>query len=141
MIDRDTYTAKLIADITALLGDTIGIYQIKVGRNIMPMPAIAVLPDAIHGYNFPPPGTTMNGLEIVIEPLLTDDLQLYISNDYGTCYGSKVTLKQWDSMQTTRSATEKLKGLPSLRKMSATLPANSALQTIESRVLTLVDWD
>jgi len=141
VIDRATYTANLRAKITTLLGASLGTYQIKVGRNVSQMSAIADLPDPKYGYNFPPAGTTINGLEVVIEPLLSDDLQLYISNEYGTAYGSKITLKQWDGSLTTRDAIEKLKALPSLRKISPVMTANSDLQTIESRVLTLADWD
>jgi len=141
VIDSATYTANLRAKIMSLLGDSLGTYQIKVGRNVNVMSAIADLPDPKYGYNFPPAGTTINGLEVVIETLNTDDLQLYINNDYGTCYGSKITLKQWDVSLTTRDGTEKLKALPSVRKISPVMTANSNLGTIESRSLTLVDWD
>lgn len=141
MIDRAVYAAKLRAKIIILLGESLGTYQVKVGQRVSQMSAIADLPDPKYGYNFPPAGTTINGLEVVIEPLTTDDLQLYISNEYGTCYGSKVTLKQWDVSLTTRDGTEKLKALPSVRKISPVMTANSNLNTIESRSLTLVDYD
>ena len=88
MIDSATYTANLRAKIIGLLGDSLGTYQTKVRQNVIVMSAIADLPDPKYGYNFPPAGTTINGLEVVIETLNTDDLQLYINNDYGTCYGS-----------------------------------------------------
>ena len=49
------------------LGDKIGLYFLpKATASTL---AIAVIPDKIHGSNYPPPETTVSGIEVVIHQI------------------------------------------------------------------------
>ena len=55
---------KLRTLIMNAVKDLVGVYALPGASTFSP--AIAVLPDKVHGENYPPPETTISGIEIVI---------------------------------------------------------------------------
>ena len=75
------------------VGKQVGVYALPGAKNFVP--AIAVLPDTVHGTNYPPQETTISGIEIVIHkprPSATSRL----GNDSLRTYKWEIYLNQWD---------------------------------------------
>lgn len=127
-----TITAlTLRSHLTSILTTHIGTYTFQSGAT---SDAIAVLPDNQHGYSYPPPGTNVVGIEVVIiRPTPTTSLRL-------TGYASRKTweihLKQWDRSKNLVQATEVLvQGLNELNyafESPQRLLPNERIQGIES---------
>lgn len=89
--------------ISNILKGHIGTYTFSSGATAL---AIAILPDTKHGYSYPPTGTKVQGIEVVIiRPTPTTSLRL-------TGYASRLTwqiyLKQWDKSKNLVQVTEVL---------------------------------
>ena len=127
-----TITAQsLRSHLSEILQGQFGTYNFTTGASTM---ALAVLPDSSSGYSYPPPGTKMSGLEVVIiRPAPTTSMRL-------TGYASRKTweihLKQWDKSKNLVQATEVL--IAGLNKLGYAFESpvhilpNEKIQGIES---------
>lgn len=127
-----TITAQsLRSHLSEILQGKIGTYNFTTGASTM---ALAVLPDSISGYSYPPTGTKVSGIEVVIiRPTPTTALRL-------TGYASRLTweihLKQWDRSKNLVQATEAL--IDGLNKLGYAFESpihvlpNEKIQGIES---------
>lgn len=94
----------LRTDIADWLEDYLGVYTFKSGASVA---AIAVLPDKQLGYDYPPPETTVTGIEcVIIQPNLKTEALL--GNDLGKRYQWLIYLKQWDVTGNLSETTEVL---------------------------------
>lgn len=94
---------SLRSHLSEILSGKIGTYNFTTGASTM---ALAVLPDPNSGYSYPPVGTKVQGIEVVIiRPTPTTALRL-------TGYASRLTweihLKQWDRSKNLVQVTEVL---------------------------------
>lgn len=95
--------------------------------------AIAVLTDGL----YPPVGTQISGLEVVIEPDSAVKVEPLLSENRVDT-DIKITLKQWAAGETTVAATAVLlDGLPGLLGVRPRVPRNSVLDTIETQTIVL----
>ena len=94
---------ELRSHINTILANYIGKYTWNNGSQAN---AIAILPDNKHGFSYPPPGTTVTGIEaVIIRPVPSTKLLLtgYIERATWEIY-----LKQWDRSSSLIDATEEL---------------------------------
>lgn len=122
---------ELRSHITTILADYIGKYTWNGGSVAT---AVAILPDNKHGFSYPPPGTTVEGIEVVIiRPVPATKLLLsgYIGRATWEIY-----LKQWDRSANLIDATEKLiVGLNRLNyafESPVRVPPNERMNGLES---------
>lgn len=95
--------------------------------------AIAVQTDG----SYPPTGTQIVGLEVVIEPDSATKVEALLTESRVDT-DIKVTLKQWNAGETTVAATSVLiDGLPGLLDIRPRVPRSSVLDTIETQVIIL----
>lgn len=88
--------------ISNILTTHIGTYTFSSGAS----QAIAILPDSQHGYSYPPSGTKVSGVEVVIiRPVPTTALRL---TGYASRRTWQIYLKQWDKSKNLVQATEVL---------------------------------
>jgi len=128
-------------EIETLLETELGNY---IYANGLKTKAICILPDPTYGWDFPPPGSKVDGLEVVLSanteiknrPLLTGN---YIN------FSSKILLKQWDSKKNTIIATMSLlKNLPECLIVRPRILPNTSLGNIESQTILInsaVIWE
>lgn len=87
------------------IGLQVGVYFLP--NSTTPTPAIAVIPDKIHGANYPPPETTISGIEVVIHrPRPAADSRL--GNDSMRTRKWEIYLNQWDGNGQLNSTVETL---------------------------------
>lgn len=84
-------TIKIVDTLKNIIGSDLGIY--KLNEDVWD--AVAILPDDLMGWEYPPSGTSVEGIEIVVvrpyaEILNTLDNDRIIRNRW------KITIKQWD---------------------------------------------
>jgi hypothetical protein len=122
--------AVLLRDtLKVVLGDLIGTYRFTNGETT---PAIAI------DYNstYPPPGTVIEGLEVVVIPRSSLGVSGLIGGKLAT-YQADVILKQWDITSDTFCATDRIIGsIPGLISISPRVIPDGELQNIESIRLT-----
>ena len=95
--------------------------------------AIAVLTDG----SYPPAGTQIAGLEVVIEPDSATKVEALLTESRVDT-DIKITLKQWTAGETTVAATSVLiDGLAGLLDIRPRMPRSSMLDTIETQVIIL----
>lgn len=128
----------LRSDIIALLGNLLGTYSFP--DNGGTDHAIAVLPDADAGWNYPPSGTKITGVEVVIvrpypgvSPLL--------GGDRTKTYVWHITLKQWSSASNLLAATEALvNGLDYFISDPIPAPPNAGLGILEQVKIDIAEY-
>ena len=83
-----------IQDLIQIISQEIGVgsYRLSNGRIER---AISILPDIEFGWDLPPSGTEINGIEIVIEQPVAPRIQPLIGNDIIEEYQWKIVLKEW----------------------------------------------
>ena len=81
--------------VSGLLTDAIGTYSLDTDAGTVTQSAIAVLPDLDVGYNYPPSGTTVTGLEVVIYKPTADYVPIMGGKMQPATW--EVRLKQWDT--------------------------------------------
>lgn len=82
---------ELRSHIATILADYIGTYTWNGGSSAA---ALAILPDNKHGFSYPPPGTTVTGIEVaIVRPVPTTKLLL---TGYIARHTWEIYLKQWD---------------------------------------------
>ena len=87
------------------VGKQIGIYALPGAKAFVP--AISVLPDRIHGNNYPPPETTISGIEIVIHKP-RPNATACLGNDSVRTHKWEIFLNQWDNNGNLDEITETL---------------------------------
>ena len=75
------------------LGNKIGVYFLP--KATSSIPAIAVIPDKVYGSNYPPPETTVSGIEVVIHRPRPNATAL-LNNDSMRTRKWEIYLNQWD---------------------------------------------
>jgi hypothetical protein len=75
------------------LGDKLGLYFLPNAN--APVGAIAVIPDRVYGSNYPPPETTVSGIEVVIHRP-RPDATARLGNDSMRTKKWEIYLNQWD---------------------------------------------
>jgi hypothetical protein len=95
---------ELRQKLTNILDDLLGEYTFVNGRCVK---AIAVVPDSVYGYDYPPTGTKVTGLEMVIWAEAKLDTYPIIQGTH-VVNSTQVVLKQWDDKKTTVEATNRL---------------------------------
>lgn len=75
------------------VGNLVGVYVLPGASTFSP--AIAVLPDKVHGENYPPPETTISGIEIVIHKPKPNSVSR-LGNDRLRVNKWEIYLNQWD---------------------------------------------
>jgi hypothetical protein len=103
-------TAGLRAAIEEKLADDLGIFTFPTGDTV---PAVSVL---IGNNNYPPPDTTISGLECAIVVDLGVSIKNLLDNCYQKTWRAAVVLKQWDSSD---SAIDVIDYLPKLEEAIA----------------------
>lgn len=101
--------------------------------------AISILPHKTHGWNFPPSGTEVSGIEIIIvrpPPAIKELL-----GGRQKKYEWALTLKQWDGKGNLLEAIEKITdGLDYLLTSPRLIPPNPALGSLESAKLEIIEY-
>lgn len=126
-------TAKeLRSHIETILADYIGDYTWNGNGNSK---AIALLPDNKHGFSYPPPGTTVTGIEaVIVRPVPA--VKMLLNKQYFGRATWEIYLKQWDRSSNLIDATEKLiVGLSRLDyafESPVRVPPNERMNGIES---------
>lgn len=123
--------AKLLrSQIQEVTTGLIGSYTLPGGQVV---PALAVDTNG----KYPPSGTKVEGLEIVIVPNISSNPRPGIGNSRIWEYISRIYLKQWDGSGDTLGATEKI--IPLLGNKIQVGPRilpNDSIGNIESRTIT-----
>lgn len=120
---------KLRDKLKVVLGGLIGTYRFTNGETTA---AIAI------DYNatYPPPGTVIEGLEVVVIPKSSLGISGLIGGKLAT-YQADVILKQWDATQDTFCATDVIIGsIPELINVGPRVIPDGELQNIEQIRLT-----
>lgn len=94
MTDSNFTGSRLRDDLRIILGSQLGIYLFSNGVSSQ---AIAILPDQICGYDYPPHGTTVSGIEVVIMRPYAKLSPRIGGKDYLKYYAWDIYLKSWDS--------------------------------------------
>lgn len=122
----------LRSHIETILADYIGDYTRNGNGNSK---AIAILPDNKHGFNYPPPGTTVTGIEaVIIRPIPA--VKMLLNKQYVGRATWEIYLKQWDRSSNLIDATEEL--IVGLNKLDyafespVRVPPNERLNGLES---------
>jgi hypothetical protein len=122
--------AALLRDtLKVVLKDLLGTYRFVNGEITT---AIAI------DYNatYPPPGTVIEGLEVVIIPRSSLSVSGLVGGKLAT-YQTDAILKQWDATQNTFCATDRIIGtVPELIEVGPRVIPDGELQNIESIRLT-----
>jgi hypothetical protein len=87
------------------LGDKLGVYLFP--KATTSTAAIAVIPDKIHGSNYPPPETTVSGIEVVIHSPRPSALAR-LGNGSMRTRKWEIYLNQWDNNGDLNTAVEYL---------------------------------
>jgi len=87
------------------LGNKIGVYFLP--KATASIPAIAVIPDKVYGVNYPPPETTVSGIEVVIHRPRPSATAL-LGNDSMRTRKWEIYLNQWDGNGELNTAVETL---------------------------------
>lgn len=125
-------------DIITLLGNLLGTYTFP--DNGGTDHAIAILPDADAGWNYPPSGTKIAGVEVVIVRPYPDASQL-LGGDRMKTYTWSLTLKQWDSRGDLLDATESLvNGLDYFISKSIPAPSSAGLGSLEQVKIDITEY-
>jgi hypothetical protein len=126
-------------ELLAMLQKSLGIYLFSDGSR---SGAIAVLPDPDNGWNYPPQGTKVSGLEVIIK-LPYPDLEANLGGDRAFEYSWEIHLKQWDSNKSLLEIIELLlTSLPSEYLLSGVtyIPVSDKLLAIEQCKFYLKEW-
>lgn len=116
--------------ILEILKNDLGKYTFTNGSSV---PALSVE----NNGKFPPPGTTVSGLECVIVPL-NNSTVTSLCGSKNITYQSDILLKQWDDNSDVICAAEKLiANLPEIRRVGPRLLTNGELQSIEQQRITI----
>ena len=75
------------------IGDKLGVYFFP--NSTTPVMAIATIPDKVYGSNYPPPETTVSGIEVVIHRPRPDAVAR-LGNDSMRTRKWELYLNQWD---------------------------------------------
>lgn len=130
---------ELRSQIVGILADYIGKYTWSNGSL---QEAIAVLPDNKHGFSYPPPGTTVSGIEaVIIRPVPSTKLLL---TGYMARHTWEIYLKQWDRNSNLIDVTEELiVGLSKLDyafESPVRVPPNERVNGLESVRLAVYEF-
>ena len=87
------------------LGEKLGVYFLP--NASAPIPAIAVIPDKVYGANYPPPETTVSGIEVVIHRPRPEAMAR-LGNDSMRTRKWEIYLNQWDGNGELNTAVETL---------------------------------
>lgn len=130
---------ELKSDLIAILNDLLGEYTFPDGGTDA---AICCVPDPDVGWNYPPQGTKVTGLEVAIKNPYPDHKSL-IGGDRLQSYEWEIHLKQWDTNASLQEAISRLKNLPSqyLIERTSAMPANNQLLTVEQYKVFLKEWE
>lgn len=92
--------------IETALGDLLGTYTLPDGAT--EIDAVSILPDSVLGYDYPPPGTVISGLEVAV--LWDSELTTQPLTGQGNYTTSvvRIELKQWDESATLSAAIDAL---------------------------------
>jgi hypothetical protein len=116
-------------EVKELLLDVLGEYTFGNGQST---PAIC-----LWQKNYPPSGTEVSGLEVVITPNTRLESNALLNKGRLTNYESEILLKQWDENESTLEAIERLKYfLPNSLEISPRVLPNTVLDNIETCTLT-----
>ena len=85
------------------LASVIGTYHFPRGGSAK---ALSILPDPDYGYDYPPSGTRIEGLEVVVLPATDASAVPMLRGKRRWQTSTQIFLKQWDSKNDTVAATE-----------------------------------
>jgi hypothetical protein len=102
--------------------------------------AFAVLPDPDLGYDYPPSGTKVEGLEVILQLPYPQFMPLMGNN--GVTRKWQILLKQWDSSKNLIEALEAIvkANFDLFIGKIVVVPPNEALGTIEQARIELLDY-
>lgn len=126
-------------DILAILANKLGEYTFPNGAKTK---AIATLPDPQLGYQYPPNGTKISGLEIVIKRPYPE-AKGNLGGDRTSSYTWEIHLKQWDTQDSLIEAIGLLSGdLPGdyLIERVSFMPPSEKLLTVEQCKVFIQEW-
>ncbi|WP_414755578.1 hypothetical protein [Anabaena sp. CCY 9910] len=126
-------------DVFAILEDLLGTYTFDGGSTDK---AIASLPDPDSGWNYPPQGTKVSGLEVVIKSPYPET-KSNLGGDRTHSYTWEIHLKQWDTRSTLEGAifllTNELPASYLIERVSK-IPPNNQLLTVEQCKIFIKEW-